>query len=86
MIVLHFISARDETRGKEAVAKLDKEFGVNPKFFPLDLNNKTSIERLKNHLQETYGGLDVLVNNAGMAYTVPVILFIFNYKCYFHVL
>ena len=67
-----YLLARDETRGKEAVEKLKKDFGVSPKFFLLDLNDKSTMERLKSHLQETYGGLDILVNNAGIAYKVKL--------------
>ena len=44
--------------------------GLQPKFHQLDLCDKASIDRLKNFLQTTYGGLDVLVNNAGMAFKV----------------
>ena len=62
-------SARDETRGREAVAKLESE-GLHPKFHQLDIDDKASIERLRDFLSEKYGGLDVLVNNAGIAYKV----------------
>jgi len=64
-----FKPARDEARGKEAVAKLEKE-GFHPKFHQLDINDKSSIERFRRFLLEKYGGLDVLVNNAGIAYKV----------------
>ena len=42
--------------------------GVEVKFHQLDINNKESIEKLANFLKETYGGLDVLVNNAGVMF------------------
>ena len=61
--------ARDESRGKEAVAKLEGE-GLHPKFHQLDIDDQTSIERLRDFLLEKYGGLDILVNNAGIAYKV----------------
>ena len=51
---------------------MQKEFGVTPKFHQLDLTSKESVAKLKTYLEETYGGLDVLVNNAGMAYTVNI--------------
>lgn len=69
------LAARDEGRGKEAVSKLQKE-GLKPKFQPLDIDSKESIESFKEFLEKDYGGLDILVNNAGMAYpgssTAPV--------------
>ena len=66
LTTLNHISARNETRGKTAVEKLKKEFGVCPKYFPLDVTDKATIERLKDHLADTYGGLDILINNAGI--------------------
>lgn len=61
--------ARDQTRGQEAVAELEKE-GLHPKFHQLDIDNQDSIKSLCQFLVDTYGGLDVLVNNAGIAYKV----------------
>ncbi|XP_067663236.1 carbonyl reductase [NADPH] 1-like [Haliotis asinina] len=62
-----FLTSRDEGRGQAAIADLNKE-GLQPKFHQLDINDRSSIERLKSFLQTTYGGLDVLVNNAAIAY------------------
>ncbi|XP_067663237.1 carbonyl reductase [NADPH] 1-like [Haliotis asinina] len=62
-----FLTSRDEGRGQAAIADLNKE-GLQPKFHQLDINDQSSIERLKSFLQTTYGGLDVLVNNAAIAY------------------
>jgi carbonyl reductase 1 len=61
--------ARDEVRGKEAVAKLESE-GLNPKFHQLDIDDPNSIERLRKFVQDNYGGLDILVNNAAIYYKV----------------
>ena len=41
---------------------------MNPKFHQLDINDQGSVERLRDFLKENYGGLDVLVNNAAIAY------------------
>ncbi|XP_071087201.1 carbonyl reductase [NADPH] 1-like [Haliotis cracherodii] len=62
-----FLTSRDEGRGQAAVADLNKE-GLQPKFHQLDINDRSSVDQLKSFLQATYGGLDVLVNNAGIAY------------------
>jgi len=61
--------ARDKTRGQEAVAALEKE-GLHPKFHQLDIDDQESIKALRQFLVDTYGGLDLLVNNAGIAYKV----------------
>ncbi|XP_075537402.1 carbonyl reductase [NADPH] 1-like isoform X2 [Dermacentor variabilis] len=64
-----FLTARDETRGKAAVAELNKQL-LHPKFHQLDIDDLDSIKRLRDFLKRTYGGLDVLVNNAGIAFKV----------------
>ncbi|XP_071087874.1 carbonyl reductase [NADPH] 3-like [Haliotis cracherodii] len=61
------LTSRDVGRGQAAIADLNKE-GLQPKFHQLDISDRSSLERLKSFLQSTYGGLDVLVNNAGIAY------------------
>lgn len=62
-------AARDEQRGHEAVKQLNGE-GLSPKFHLLDILSTESIEKLKTFLQDQYGGLDILVNNAAIAYKV----------------
>ena len=64
-----FCTARDEQRGKEACDKLVSE-GLNPSFHQLDITSVSSIEKLQQYLLDKYQGLDVLVNNAGIAYKV----------------
>ena len=61
--------ARDEQRGQEAVKQLSSE-GLTSTFHPLDILSEESIEKIKNFLIDQYGGLDLLVNNAGIAYKV----------------
>ena len=62
-----FLTARNEERGQEAIKLLQAE-GLNPKFHELDIDSLPSIESLKKYMQDTYSGIDVLINNAGMAY------------------
>jgi len=62
-----YLTARDEGRGKEAVAELEKE-GLHPKFHQLDIEDTKSVDKLKQFLKEKYGGIDILVNNAGFAF------------------
>ena len=61
--------ARDEQRGQEAVKQLSSE-GLTSIFHSLDILSEESIEKIKNFLIDQYGGLDLLVNNAGIAYKV----------------
>ena len=68
-IVLLTLSARDEGRGRAAVADLEKE-GLKPLYHQLDLNDASSREKLGEFVKENYGGLDLLVNNAAIAYKV----------------
>ena len=58
---------RSEENGRLAVTKLEAE-GLRPKFHQLDIDSAESIGNLREYLSETYGGLDVLINNAGIAY------------------
>lgn len=61
------LTARNEERGREAVGKL-KEEGFDAIFHQLDICDQESTKRLADFLRTNYGGIDVLVNNAGIAY------------------
>ena len=62
-----YLLARDEGRGKDSIAELEKS-GLKPRFHVLDLDNIESIKKCAEFLKKEHGGLDVLVNNAGIAY------------------
>jgi carbonyl reductase 1 len=44
--------------------------GLNPKFYQLDVESIESINGFKEFLKENHGGIDVLVNNAGVFLSV----------------
>jgi carbonyl reductase 1 len=52
---------------QEAVAALEAE-GLAPRFILADLARPETLAALRDHMQESYGGIDVLVNNAGIAF------------------
>jgi NAD(P)-dependent dehydrogenase (short-subunit alcohol dehydrogenase family) len=60
------LGARDEQRGKEAAAKLQAE-GLDVQFLRLDVNDQTTHKAAHSFIEEKFGKLDVLVNNAGIA-------------------
>lgn len=61
------LTSRDEGRGQAAIQELEKE-GLKPKFHQLDIEDHESVVKLAEFIKTTYGGLDVLVNNAGIAF------------------
>ncbi|NXS78695.1 CBR1 reductase, partial [Erpornis zantholeuca] len=64
-----YLTSRDPGRGQAAVAQLQQE-GLRPLFHQLDIDDLQSIRALRDFLKEKYGGLNVLVNNAGIAFKV----------------
>jgi len=64
-----YLTARDEGRGRDAVASLSTE-GLTAMFQQLDINDLDSIAAAAAFFKEKYGGVDVLVNNAGIAFKV----------------
>ena len=56
------VGARDEARGRQAVAKLQKD-GVSASFVKIDMNDRTTFKAAA----ESIGTIDILVNNAGIA-------------------
>ena len=62
-----YLTSRNAERGQKAVEDLKKE-GLEVLYHQLDIDNEDSIKTLAEFLKSTYGGLDVLVNNAGIAF------------------
>lgn len=64
-----YLTARDVNRGKKAMESLN-ELGLKPKFHQLDVTDDVSIEKFKTFIKEKYSGINVLVNNAAIAFKV----------------
>lgn len=64
---LVYLTSRDIDRGKKAVAQLEKE-GLKPSYHQLDITDNASVETFRDYLKEKHGGIDVLVNNAAIAF------------------
>nr|BFE60263.1 SDR family oxidoreductase [Dactylosporangium thailandense] len=60
------VAARDTTRGQAAVRQLQAE-GLDAVFLPLDVTDQSSIDAAAHAVEERFGRLDVLVNNAAVA-------------------
>jgi NAD(P)-dependent dehydrogenase (short-subunit alcohol dehydrogenase family) len=60
------VGARDKEKGTTAEAKL-RSAGVNAIFIQIDVTSQKSIDAAAQKIDEQYGRLDVLVNNAGGA-------------------
>ena len=61
-----YLTSRDDARGKAAVAKLN-ELGMKPEYHQLDVTDRDSVLRFRDHIKEKHGGIDILVNNAAVA-------------------
>jgi NAD(P)-dependent dehydrogenase (short-subunit alcohol dehydrogenase family) len=53
-----------------------KKEGLNPQFHQLDIDDTESVKSLAAYLKEKYGGLDILINNAAIAFQVEQIFII----------
>ncbi|XP_030551671.2 salutaridine reductase-like [Rhodamnia argentea] len=60
------LTARDVTRGNEAIEKLASIGISNVVFHPLDVVDMISVDSLADFLKARFGKLDILVNNAGV--------------------
>ncbi|XP_067897244.1 carbonyl reductase [NADPH] 1-like [Heterodontus francisci] len=62
-----YLTARDKDRGQQAVQKLQQE-QLKPLFHQLEIGDPQSIRNLRDFMVERYGGIDILINNAGIAF------------------
>jgi len=63
--ILVYLCARDLQKGNEALQKLNSP---NIKLLQLNINSQEDISKAAQFIQKTHGGLDVLINNAGILY------------------
>jgi len=59
------LTARREPEGRKAAEDLERE-GLDVHFHPLDVTDEASISGLARFIQDSFGRLDCLVNNAGI--------------------
>lgn len=62
------LTARNEKLGQDAVSALHAEGCKKVVFHQLDICDQGSCLKLRKFLEENYGGVDVLINNAGIAF------------------
>ena len=62
------LSARDFTKGKSAAYQLNEKEGLDVMFYHLDVSNQKSICNIAKEVDQHFGRLDVLVNNAAILY------------------
>ena len=59
------LAARDEPKGRAAAERLRAE-GLEVEFAPLDVTDDASVGEFARLMKSSHGGVDVLVNNAGI--------------------
>jgi NAD(P)-dependent dehydrogenase (short-subunit alcohol dehydrogenase family) len=62
------LTARDPNSGNTAVNKLVNDEGLDVIFYLLDVTNKDHIKNISRQVEQQYGSLNVLVNNAAILY------------------
>ncbi|XP_062866636.1 carbonyl reductase [NADPH] 1 [Trichomycterus rosablanca] len=62
-----YMTARDVRRGTAAVEALKAE-GLSPLFHQLDIADPASVRAARDFFKAQYNGVDVLINNAGIAF------------------
>lgn len=60
-----YLTSRDIVTGETAIESL-QELGYNPAYHQLDVEDQASVDEFQKYIAKNYGGVDVLVNNAGV--------------------
>lgn len=66
-----YLTSRSDERGRAAVAQLN-ELGLKPEYHQLDVTDRDSVLRFRDHIKSTHGGIDILINNAAVANSVEL--------------
>ena len=59
------LGSRDELRGTQAAQQLTEQ-GLDVHYLYLDMEDSSSFSAAYNYIADTYGRLDILINNAGV--------------------
>ncbi|MFL6363346.1 MAG: SDR family oxidoreductase [Nitrososphaeraceae archaeon] len=62
------LGARDLTKGKSAAYQLNEKEGLDVMFYQLDVSDTNSISNVAREIDQRFGCLDVLINNAAILY------------------
>jgi NAD(P)-dependent dehydrogenase (short-subunit alcohol dehydrogenase family) len=62
------LGARDLTKGKSAAYQLNEKEGLDVMFYQLDVSDTVSISNVVREIDQRFGCLDVLINNAAILY------------------
>ena len=66
-VMLHGLE--DSTTGDAIAAEIEQEFNVKARYYCADLSKASLIDDLFNAMLTEFGGIDILINNAGIQYT-----------------
>lgn len=65
------VANRNGRAGREAAEAIARETGVETHAVPVDVTDEDEVAAMAEETLETFGSIDVLVNNAGIARTAP---------------
>ncbi len=66
------ISDLEDSAARKTAEQIGSEFGVKTTGLAADVRNLEDIKRMMNTAVEIFGGIDMLVNNAGVCFITPV--------------
>lgn len=62
-----YLTSRDIPRGENAVKELNK-IGLKPLYHQLDISDYQSVTNFRDYIKEKHSGIDILINNAAIAF------------------